>query len=66
MGFVEIVPRHFIDTNGKDRLEIGIDPGIDESGNEEFVGVKGGSVTKVENERVAQRDRLFVPSLLIA
>ena len=65
MGFVEVVPAHFIDTHREHRFEFRIDALPDQPGQHQLVDEKCRGMAEVENQRVAQRNR-FAEKRLIA
>ena len=53
VGFIiQVIPRHFIDTNRQRRLQYRVDSLVDKFGDIEFIHKKYGSVAVVENQRM--------------
>ncbi len=52
---VQVVPRHLVDADGKQRLEARIDALLDDLGDDQLVDVKDRGVAQVKDQRVAQR-----------
>ncbi len=59
---IEIVPAHLIDTDGAQPLDFGVDTRLDEAGEKQLVDEEGRRMTKIEDQRMAQRNRLDVVS----
>lgn len=65
VGLVQIVPAHLVHPDGDHGLDAGIQPLVDQARRQQFVDEEGGGVAVVEDERMAQRDRLVEPGPLI-
>ena len=62
---IQIIPRHLVDADGKQRLIVGIDAFLDDLGDDQLVDVKDRGVTQIENQRMAQRLGTQVESLVV-
>ncbi|MNJ52572.1 hypothetical protein D3C77_479160 [compost metagenome] len=65
VGLVQIVPAHLVHPYGHHGLDAGIEAPVDEVGRQQLVDEEGGGVAVVEDEGVAQGDRLVEPGPLI-
>ena len=65
VGLVEIVPAHLVHADGDHGLDAGIETAVDEARRQQLVDEEGGGVAVVEDEGVAQGDRLVEPGPLI-
>ena len=61
---VQVVPAHFIDTDGEHRFEARIDALLDQASQHQLVDEKCCGMAEVENQRVTQCDRLDVIRLV--
>jgi hypothetical protein len=61
---IQVVPAHFIHTDREHRLQPGVDPFLDQSCKEQFIGEEGGRMPEVEDQWVTERDRLLVVGLI--
>ena len=62
---VEVIPAHLVDAHREHRLEARVDALGDEPGQQQFVGEEGRRVSVVEDQRVAQADRLDAVAVLV-
>lgn len=60
---VQVVPAHFVHADREHRFQSRIQPFADQPGQQQLVHEEGCGVAEIENERMAQRDRLAVPGL---
>ncbi|MNH04008.1 hypothetical protein D3C79_632840 [compost metagenome] len=65
VGLVQIVPAHLVHADGDHGLDAGIETALDEARRQQLVDEEGGGVAVVEDEGVAQGDRLVEPGPLI-
>ncbi|MNE64955.1 hypothetical protein D3C80_1603980 [compost metagenome] len=65
MGLVQIVPAHLVHPYGHHGLDTGVEAAVDEARRQQLVDEEGGGVAVVEDEGVAQGDRLVEPGPLI-
>ncbi len=65
VGFVQIVPAHLVHPDGDQGLDAWVEPTLDETGRQQLVDEEGGGMAVVEDERVAQGDRLVEPGPLV-
>ncbi len=65
MGLVQIVPAHLVHPDGDHGLDAGVEAALDEACRQQLVDEEGGGVAVVEDERVAQGDRLVKPGPLV-
>ena len=65
VGFVQIVPAHLVHPDGDQGLDAGVDAALDEAGRQQLVDEEGGGMAVVEDEGVAQGDRLVEPGPLV-
>jgi hypothetical protein len=54
MGGIQIVPGHFVHAYGKHGFEFGIDALVDNLGDDQFVYVKDGGMSQIENQGMSQ------------
>lgn len=66
MAFVEVIPVHLVDSDGKHLFVFGIDSFLDDSEVKHFVDVDAGSVSVVEDKGVPEGLGLDVVGPLIA
>ena len=57
-ALVEIIPTHFVDTDGKHRFETRVDALLDPAGQQQLVDEESRRMAEVEDQRMAQADRL--------
>ncbi|EKD35803.1 MAG: hypothetical protein ACD_75C01772G0001, partial [uncultured bacterium] len=62
MLFVQVVPGHLVDPDGKHRLKGGIDPAVDEPGDIQLVDVEGRCMPEIKDQRLTQGFRPQVKS----
>ena len=66
MPFIQIIPGHFVNTDGKHRLEVRVDPLVYDPGDIQLVDKEGGGMAEVEDQRVAQPVGAQVKSVVIS
>jgi hypothetical protein len=54
MGFIQIIPGHFVHAYGKHGFEFGIDALVDNLGDDQFVYVEDGGMSQIENQRMSK------------
>lgn len=59
-AFAEVVPAHFVDTDGEHRFETGVDALLDQAGEDQLVDEERRRMPEVEDQRMTQGDRLDV------
>ncbi|MNO95872.1 hypothetical protein D3C76_875260 [compost metagenome] len=65
VGLVQIVPAHLVHPYGHHGLDAGVEAALDEARRQQLVDEEGGGVAVVEDEGVAQGDRLVEPGPLV-
>jgi len=65
VSVVELVPAHFIDADGKDRLETRVNPFAEQPRQQQFINAKGRGMTEIKQQRMTQADCLLRKTLLI-
>ena len=64
MGVVQIVPRHFVDTDRQNRLKCRVNSLIDQLGNIQLVNIEDGRVPVIEDQRLSKVVRSMVERLV--